>query len=93
MKKLPIYAQTLLLQGASVLGNFTDGYFYIEEQLKVKDAEILLEFCQWIDSKVGGASSHNIQMLFSAFRNPSDATLSKQVEELASLIKRFRNSN
>lgn len=87
MKTLPTYAKPLLLQGASTLGNFTEGYFFVEERLQAKHAALLLEFCKWIDEKVGGASGSNIDMLFSAFRNPGDEKLKAQVEELASLIE------
>ena len=66
MKKLPIYAKTLLLQGSSTLGNFTDGYFFIEENIKTNHAKELFKFCNWIDKNVGGASLYNIDMIFSA---------------------------
>lgn len=87
MKKLPVYAKTLLLKGASTLGKFTEGFYYVEESIKCKDFEILLKFCEWIDENVGGASSYNIDMLFSSFRNPNDKELAKQVTELSALIK------
>jgi len=87
MKKLPIYAKTLLLQGASTIGNFTEGFYYVEESIKCKDYDILIKFCEWIDGKVGGASSYNIDMLFASFRNPNDEELAKQVTELSQLIK------
>lgn len=87
MKKLPIYAKTLLLQGSSTLGNFTDGYFFIEENLQSKHAKGLFEFCKWIDKNIGGASLYNIDMLFSAYKNPEDEYLTKQASNLAELIK------
>jgi len=41
MKALPVYAKTLLLQGASITGNFTEGYFFVEESLRVNHADEL----------------------------------------------------
>ena len=90
MRKLPIYAKTLLLEGASTLGNFTDGFYYIEEKVKAKDYAELLIFCKWVDDKIGGASTYNIDMLFSAFKNPEDQYLAKQASNLAELIKQHK---
>jgi hypothetical protein len=91
MRTLPIYAKTLLLTGASVTGTFTQGYCYIEESLYSKDAKILFEFCQWIDKNIGGAASGNIDMLFSAFKNPSNAKLANQANELADQIRYYKS--
>lgn len=87
MKNLPIYAKTLLLEGASITGTFTEGYFYVEEKMQVKHAQTLFEFCQWIDSKIGGAASANIDMLYSAFKNPTNVELNKQANDLANKIQ------
>jgi hypothetical protein len=91
MNKLPIYAKTLLLQGASMTGTFTEGYYFVEEKLRIKDANQLFEFCQWIDKNIGGAASGNIDMLFSAFKNPFNAELQKQANELANTIRRIKS--
>lgn len=91
MHKLPTYAKTLLLQGASVTGTFTEGYYFVEEKLKIRDAKILFEFCQWIDKNIGGAASGNIDMLFSSFRNPFDIELTKQANELANRIRSIKS--
>ena len=90
MKKLPTYAKTLLLQGSSTLGNFTEGYFFIEENIKINHAKELFEFCKWIDKNVGGASLYNIDMLFSSYKNPEDEYLTRQVSNLAELIKQYK---
>jgi hypothetical protein len=91
MKKLPIYAKTLLLQGASITGNFTEGYYFVEERIYAKDAKTLFEFCQWIDQNIGGAASGNIDMLFAAFKNPFNAELANQANELANKIRQFKS--
>lgn len=90
MKNLPIYAKTLLLQGASITGNFTDGYYLIEESLQIKHADELLKFCQWIDKNIGGAASGNIDMLFTAFKNPNDVEAVNKAKELADKISSIR---
>lgn len=90
MKRLPAYARALLLQGASITGNFTDGYFFSEERLQFNHANELFDFCKWIDQNIGGAASGNIDMLFAAFKNPNDAVLKKQAEDLASLIRSLK---
>lgn len=91
MNKLPIYAKTLLLQGASITGTFTEGYFFVEEKIKIKDSNLLFEFCKWIDKNIGGAASGNIDMLFSAFKNPFNADLTNQANELANKIRRIKS--
>jgi hypothetical protein len=88
MRKLPQYAKHLLLQGASTLGNFTEGFYFVEEEIKVKDADELFEFCKWIDNHIGGASRNNIEMLFLAFKN--NLELAKQASDLADLIKSLK---
>lgn len=91
MKKLPSYAKSLLIQGSSITGNFTEGYYFVEEQLRIKDAEELFDFCQWIDRHIGGASSYNIDMLFSAYKNPTNQELQNQAKELSDRIKQIRS--
>ena len=90
MRKLPQYAKTLLLQGASTTGNFTEGFCFVEEKIKVKDGEELFEFCKWIDTHIGGASHNNIEMLFQAFKNPKNLELAKQASDLAAKIKSLK---
>lgn len=91
MNKLPNYAKSLLLYGASNTGSFVQGYFLVEEQLYARDGKELYNFCSWIDEHIGGAGSANIDMLFSAFKNPSDLILSKQAAEIAEKIRRIRS--
>lgn len=90
MRTLPEYAKTLLLQGASTLGNFTDGFDYIEERVKATHYGELRNFCKWIDANIGGASRFNIDMLYAAFKNPTDLNLKAQANELASKIKSLK---
>ena len=87
MRQLPNYAKSLLLQGASTTGTFTEGYFFVEESLQINHANKLFEFCKWIDKNIGGASAYNIDMLFSAFTNPTNQELQKQANELAAKIR------
>ena len=91
MAKLPSYAKALLLQGASITGNFTDGYHFIEERLQVRHGADLFRFCKWIDARIGGAASGNIDMLYAAYRNPGNPELAAAAEELAQIIKRIKN--
>jgi hypothetical protein len=90
MKALPVYAKTLLLQGASITGNFTEGYFFVEESLRINHADELQSFCKWIDEKIGGAASGNIDMLFKAYRNPDDMEAVKEANELAKKISAIK---
>lgn len=90
MNILPTYAKILLLNGSSTFGNFTEGYFFIEEKLQVKHSKEIFEFCNWIDKNIGGASNENIDMLFSAFKRPNDIELSKKAKDLAILIQKFK---
>lgn len=91
MTKLPPYAKALLLLGASTTGNFTDGYRFVEENLYSRHAEVLHRFCQWIDARIGGAGSGNIDMLYAAFTHPEDTALAAQAETLAQRIAEIRN--
>jgi len=90
MKKLPVYAKSLLLHGASTLGNFTDGYSFVEESLQINHANELFKFCKWVDENIGGASAYNIDMLFSAFKNPENQELRQQATVLANRIQSIR---
>jgi hypothetical protein len=91
MQKLPNYAKALLLQGASTTGNFSDGFFFVEENIQIDHAKELQEFCKWIDQYIGGAASGNIDMLFSAFKNPHNAELANQANALANKIQYFKS--
>lgn len=91
MKNLPIYAKTLLLQGASTTGTFTEGYFFVEEKIQINHSKTLFDFCKWIDKNIGGASAYNIDMLFSAFKNPTNVELNKQANELANKIRTIKS--
>ncbi len=88
---IPIYAKTLLLQGSSTTGTFVDGFFFVEEKIRIKDASQLFDFCKWIDQNVGGGSSANIDLLFSAFKNPSNQELQNQVKEIADKIFQIKS--
>jgi hypothetical protein len=92
MKVLPVYAKTLLLKGASITGNFTEAYFFVEESLKINHADELRSFCNWIDEEIGGAASGNIDMLFKAYKNPDDMEAVRDMEsirEAYELIKKI----
>jgi len=91
MKHLPNYAKSLLIHGSGITGNFTEGYYFVEEQIRIKDAGELLPFCQWIDNHIGGASLYNIDMLFMAFKNPTNQELQNEAQQLSDKIKRLRS--
>jgi len=91
MKNLPIYAKTLLLQGASTTGTFTEGYFFVEEKIQINHSKTLFDFCKWIDQNIGGAASGNIDMLFSAFKNPFSVELVNEANELANKIRQIKS--
>jgi len=91
MKTLSERNVLLLTQGANVEGNYTNGYFYSEEQMYCDEADTLYDFCQWIDQVVGGASRYNIQKLFLAYMNPDDDELNTFVENLRNKIAEIKN--
>jgi hypothetical protein len=91
MKKLPDYAKSLLIHGSGITGNFTEGYYFVEEELRIKDAKDLFDFCQWVDQHIGGASLHNIDMLFSAYIDPTNQELQNGARALSDRIKRLRS--
>lgn len=91
MQNLPNYAKSLLLQGASITGTFSEGYFYVEESLRINHTKELQQFCKWIDQNIGGAASGNIDMLFSAFKNPHNEELAKQAKDLTNKIRYIRS--
>ena len=90
MDKLSTRTKTLLLQGASTLGNFTQGFYYIEERLTAREADIAQPFCEWLDREIGGASSHNIDSLYAAYKNPNNPELTKRANEIAEKIKSIK---
>jgi len=91
MKTLSERNVLLLTEGANIEGNYTDGYYYSEEKMYCDEADILFDFCQWIDQVVGGASRYNIQKLFLAYMNQDDDDLQKFVEDLRSKIEEIKN--
>ena len=92
MTKLPNYAKSLLLHGAGTMGTFVQGYYYVEERVYARDAKELHSFCLWIDENIGGAGTATIDMLFSAFKNPSNKGLQKQASELADKIRQIKSN-
>jgi len=64
--------KSLLLMGAKTTGSFVDGYYYIEENLYIDEANTIYEFCEYIDNKIGGAGPINIQDLWYAFNHPQE---------------------
>ena len=64
--------KSLLLMGAKTTGSFVDGYYYIEENLYIDEANALYDFCEYIDNKIGGAGPINIQDLWYAFNHPQE---------------------
>lgn len=91
MKQLPIYAKELLLMGATTIGTFTQGYYFVEERIRVNHAKELLAFCQWIDKNIGGAARGNIDMLFMAYKNPDNMELAKAAQSLAEQIRYIKS--
>lgn len=90
MKKLTQATKSYLLLGAKMTGSFSEGFFYVEENLPAGVAPSLLQFCEWIDSKIGGASAYNIDMLYSAFKNPKNVEVNEQANALAARIADIR---
>lgn len=90
MKILSERNSALLIMGLKAMGTMAEAYFYVEEELYCDEAEELANFCEWVDEKVGGCSSHNIDMLFLAYKNPDNAELIHFVENLKTEIARIR---
>jgi len=90
MVKLTNRTKTLLLQGASALGNFTEGFGYIEENLTPAEANALQPFCKWLDETIGGASAYNIDTLYAAYTNPTNIEYTWMAAEIAEKIRSIR---
>lgn len=84
-------SKELLLQGAKNTGSFVEGYYYVEEDLYIDEAEELHAFCKWIDKEIGGASQFNIDTLWLAFKNPTDKGLAYEANKIAEKIKRIKS--
>ena len=91
MKKLPSYAKHRLLHGAAMTGTFTEGYYHAEEHLYLRDSAILYKFCQWIDAHIGGAAPGNIDMLYTAYSNPSNTEAVEAATALAARIRYIKS--
>jgi hypothetical protein len=76
----------LLCFGAKQMGSFLEAYNYVEESLYIHEAEELHKFCEFLDNEVGGASMHNIVILFRAYKNPNDPTLKAFVQGIKDQI-------
>lgn len=81
----------LLCFGVKQTGSFLEAYRYVEESLYLHEAEELYKFCEYLDNEVGGASIHNIFILFRAYKNPNDPTLKRFVEGLKAEIQEIRD--
>ena len=77
--------------GASTTGKFTDGYYFVEERIKSNHANELFAFCKWIDAYIGGASRGNIDMLFAAYKNPTNIELAYRAAQVAEQIRYFKS--
>jgi len=84
-------SKDLLLLGANTTGSFVEGYYYIEEELYIDEAEELHAFCEWIDKEIGGASRLNIDTLWLTFKNPKDKGLADEANKIAEEIKRIKS--
>lgn len=91
MKRLSELNISLLTKGASITGTFVEGYWYSEEEFYCNEADELLKFCEYIDNEIGGAARGNIQMLFSAFKNPTDKFFTYQAQQLKERILEIKN--
>lgn len=72
-------------------GSFEEGYYYIEEDLYVDEAEEIFNFCSWIDENIGGAGKANIDMLWKGFKYPENKEYSTECSKIAEQIKRIRS--
>ena len=84
MENLSERSKFLLCDGAKMCGSFVEGMTYHFEDYYVKEYEEAFAFAEWIDKEIGGASHHNIERLFLAFKNPND----KRHQEFAQDLKR-----
>jgi hypothetical protein len=81
----------LLCFGAKQTGSFLEAYRYVEESLYIDEAPELYKFCEFLDNEVGGASIHNIFILFRAYKNPNDPTLKRFVDNLKAQIQEIKD--
>jgi hypothetical protein len=91
MKKLGERNVLLISQGVKVTGSFEEGYFYSEESFYVNEADDIFEFCLWVDKEIGGGSSHNMELLFKAFKNPEDKKAVDAAMSIKHQISRIRS--
>jgi len=81
----------LLCFGVKQTGSFLEAYRYVEESLYMHEAEELHKFCEYLDNEVGGASMHNIVILFRAYKNPNDPTLKAFVQGIKDQIQEIND--
>ena len=91
--KLPVQLEpqykSLLLHANS--GTFLERFDEIVEHVYVDDSDWLRKFCTYLDEEIGGAGSANIELLYLAFRNPSNLMLQEQAQEIKSLIEQMKS--
>ena len=90
MKKLGNRNVSLISMGVKATGSFEEGYYYVEEELYIDEADDIFEFCLWVDGEIGGGSSHNMEILFKAFKNPEDEKAVAAAMEIKKAIERIR---
>jgi hypothetical protein len=94
MERLSDRNIALLTIGGKTTGTMRGAYSYVEEQLYVDEALELYAFCEWVDDKIGGCSSHNMAGLFLAFKHPDNPVykafadnVKKQIDEINEMMK------
>jgi len=90
MLNLTTRTKELILKGAQETGSFEEGYYTVEHQLYVDEAQETFDFCCFIDRELGGAGPSNIDWIFEYYKDQDDPTLKARANNLKDRIKSHR---
>lgn len=80
----------LLCQGARATGTFSEGVEIKLEEFDLDQYDEAKSFAKHIDANIGGASRHNIEIIYSNWKNPKiHGEAIRQIKATIQRLKKF----
>jgi len=80
-----------LLNGMKTYGNAQDAANSVQESFYINEAQLIFDFCKWIDNEIGGCGPINIQELWAAFHNQSDEQSWRLINYWKTKLAKYKN--
>ncbi|QDP50115.1 MAG: hypothetical protein Unbinned4311contig1001_5 [Prokaryotic dsDNA virus sp.] len=82
---------TLLATGAKTTGDYVEGFYMVEEQMYIDEADHVLEYCKWLKDNDKGMGWGNYEERFAEFLKSSESVsdkIDREVEEDLAKMKK-----